>query len=191
MESKQRLQEIYAGRDKLFCGINGGMPINLQRGSFVKTMLAIAEGGTDCIVLGHGDGVAAAALAYLTGGRVAGVEINPMLRFGFDMDSARLHWDTDILSIRALADISPGTVPVLAYSMDDSVPQAARRHWYRLIEADSRVHRVCTALHRSLDLSFWLPSFRLVQKFRVMLEGGRCSRTMLILSRRGPPTAGR
>ncbi len=166
---------------------------------------------TGVVALGFGDAMPLALLRALgLGGPLGGAEFNafeghqgaqsaarrmlalatPGVASTDDDDPVlplRLHWGLDILDVQTLQELVPPTVggpPLLAYSFDDSIPLPARRWWYALLERDERVRAVCTAWHASLPLATLLPSFRLARKMRVRLEGGRCSRTMLVLQRR-------
>ena len=197
--------EIYAKRHTLQCGVEGGMPLNMTLPAMCYTrnvavaLLPSPQTKFGVAVIGMGDGVMLALFeTCILCDSVGGVELmlhgreapdltyiamsslipraSPVQRF--------LYWETDVKSLTGLAStLAPTSTFIIAYGFDDSIEPSARKHWYGLLETELRVGIICTTWHAGLDLELLLPSFVIRAKFRVNLEGGNCSRTMLILTR--------
>lgn len=190
---------IYKQRDKLACGVLGGMPLNMTLGNICRIrdlsrgLLASPQIQFGVVVLGMGDGLVPVLFASIKLCiHVGGVEVVPgppsafkrMLDFASVPTATSLYWGTDVSTVQVLDILMPYNVQqVVAYGFDDTIPELARKHWYTLLVRDERVNVVCTCFSRKLDLSILLPLFKVVHRFRVYLEGGKCSRIMIILQR--------
>jgi hypothetical protein len=195
---------IYANRNRLACGVDGGMPLNMTLHAICRTRdLAVAllpQGPFAAIAVGMGDALVPALFAAVPHCvEVGGVEL---FVHGDESWGERFHcakmlrearetpiptsflWDTDVLALKEAAQLAPHTsAPLVAYGFDDSIPEAARRHWYWLLEQEPRACVVCTTAQSRLNLQLLLPSFAERARFKVGLEGGNCSRTMVLLQR--------
>lgn len=195
-------KKVYSHRAKLICGLEGGMPLNMTLPAMCKVrghLLASVPSDTASIAavtLGMGDALVPALFANCPRvGWVAGLELidyvsgepqacaEKMLRGSTAGRS--LQWGVDVLAVTQLPVpvAAARSTAILAYSFDESIVPKARAHWYALLEADRRVVAVATTWHRGLDMGSLLPSFKLQTKLRAPMEGGNCSRTMLILYR--------
>jgi len=198
-------RRIYKDRARLVCGVEGGMPLNMTLPAMCFTraqLLSIPKHRVSVVTLGMCDALMPALFSLNDNVRhVGGIELinyssgHPQacataMFNGRDVQTS-LVWGQDIMALSTLVGtLTPtqwedGTmVDVVAYAMDTSIIIPARAHWYRLLEADSRVCAVATAYHASFDLNRALPSFQVIHSYRVNLEGGNCSRRMIILRRR-------
>jgi hypothetical protein len=190
---------IYSLRAKLIAGTEGGMPLNLTLPAMKRTLQAIVPSNDidwQGVVLGHGDALVPALMhAMPRNVGIGGVEwmsegTDHYLRIAASRMLANvvvpdtICWGTDITNIESLGDmLSCRTAPVVAYAFDDSIPTPARKHWYSLLRSEPLVMSVATTFHHKIDLKECLPEFKEVDRFRVSLAGGKCSRTMIILFR--------
>jgi hypothetical protein len=207
MESKLIDSLIYSRRFRLICGSEGGMPLNMTRPAQIDTirklLLHARPNQFGAISLGMGDAMALALFAARGARFVGGVEVcsyaphclaqehaRNMLAVvsNFAPERAMLKWGVDASKLSNLTEILPDIVDqdidLVSYSLDDSIPLPARINWYRLIEQEKRVVAISTTLHHKLDTKVLLPSFELMDSYRINLEGGNCSRTMRIYKRR-------
>ena len=199
---------IYKHRFHLICGAEGGMPLNMTRPAQMKTigklLLHVRANNFGAVNLGMGDAMALALFAARGARVLGGVEVcsyaphylaqehaRKMLTVsGFPdrPERAMLKWGVDASTLSNLSEILPDVISedidLVSYSLDDSIPIPARINWYRLIELEKRVVAIATTLHHSLNTELLLPSFELVDSYRINLEGGSCSRTMRIYKRR-------
>lgn len=200
---------VWKKRNKMLMPDGGGHPLNLGRASLIKVFRTIDRVCRDCenvtlVVLGMGDRLVPLLAKQfpfqgLKGIRhVGGVELNAydgllalyqqsFLPYSYS-DPTQLAWGRDIESFDNIASIVPisasgrdGTY--VCYGFDDSIPRSARKHWYGMIERESRVAMVLTCHHPSLRLALELPSFTLRDSFIVRAVGGRTCRTMRVLVR--------
>ena len=181
--------------------MNGGSSLGMTYGSIMRVMELLLENIPpifSSITLGMGDGVIPAMFVAKGAYHVAGLELDGFAghRTGQlhasrmieatgrgDMISSDLRWGVDVLDITKISSMIPHGGPILAYGFDDSIPEIARRHWYKLLHECPQVHRIATCYNSHIDLDQELPEFREIARTRVTLEGGRCSRLMIILER--------
>lgn len=197
--------EIYAKRHALQCGVDGGMPLNMTLPAMCYTrnvavsLLPSPRTEFGVAAIGMGDGVMLALFETCTlCSSVGGVELvlhgldDPEITFSSmsalihrETPAKRyLYWQKDVKSLTTVASsLAPSSSFIIAYGFDDSIELSARKHWYGLLEAEVLVGIICTTWHAGLEIGRLLPSFVIRAKFRVNLEGGNCSRTMLILTR--------
>ena len=198
-------QKVYSLRYKDMVGMDGGTTLGLTFGSLSKTLRALVSdlSSYSAVTLGMGDALAPAMLLAMGANSVGGVELNGFdghltaqlhaermilaTGRGYDTEVRRnLYWGTDILTVPRLGNIvsvPPRQGSIAAYSFDDSIPEDARRHWYTLLADCPSVARVATCYNARIDLEDALPGFVEVDRFRITMEGGKCSRTMLLLRR--------
>jgi hypothetical protein len=197
MASPEQTRSIYRLRDKLMTASEGGMTLNLTSGAIHRTISTCAIGLANWhgVVIGAGDGLVPAIMLEHGAASSSGVEFNSFPGGGPQLASKRMVeaaggqpckvlWGTDVLEVTHLQELVDNHLgPIVAYGFDDSIPPEARCHWYDLLENNGQVQKVATTWHHALDLQELLPSFVQVEKFRVGMEGGNCSRTMLLLER--------
>ena len=197
MTSPEQTKAIYRLRAKLMTGLEGGTTLNLTSGAIHRTISTCATGMMNWhgVVIGAGDGLVPAIMLEHGATSSSGVEFNSFPGGGPQLASKRMvkaagdqpckiEWDKDVLELKDLEElVEQHNGPIVAYGFDDSIPPEARCHWYDLLEENLQVQKVATTWHHGLDLDDLLPSFAQIAKFRVAMEGGNCSRTMLVLER--------
>lgn len=185
-------KQIWKHRFKLITG--GGMPLNMTLPNMVKTadiLVRVDPLVSGVLILGFGDNNIMGCILGLRPNIkfVGGMEIGDYGKLSQSytanmMNIAhkaqyQLEWNTDVCDLNDLTQYQHQG-DLIAYSFDDSIPLPARRHWYQLIAADERVKVLCTSYHRSLKPP---KSFVEVKKYRVRIEGVRCTRTQIVLVR--------
>jgi hypothetical protein len=195
---QQTLRKVWRRRDRLLHG-SVGMTLGLTQHAYTKcieTALPFLTAPWAGVVLGHGDGIAAAFMSAYGASAVFGVEINDFVLHRSPQAHAKqmmavsggssehLHWGRDILEYRTLEELVPvekHAGDILAFAFDDTIPIDARTHWYALLTADLRVKVIIGSVH--VRLAGPPPGFVKISQFRVNMEGGNCSRTQRVLMR--------